>query len=272
MFSTAPTNKLPLWMKESTRSLVARKWKHLHMARPGSTCREPLSLCFHAWFHVSQFFRCHRFLAKHCTEQKKERFRSITPDAARTAAAHDTRALYQAIRFLTPKQVRRMVRFRGNAGEPLLADQEIRYLEQHFAPIFQTQEAQQVPFTCAPVLLTEAEIVCQLARTKKYKAVAPSTIPALMIRALAPPLGEWLHRYLHQSWRTAPSIPQEWKDATLALLLKRLVLTPGDLRPIALTCGLGKAILGGMFDESIMNCTIECVSSPWLRTHPTEEY
>ena len=56
MFPTAPTNKLPLWMKESTRSLVARKWKHLHLARQGLTCREPLSLCFHAWFHVSRFF------------------------------------------------------------------------------------------------------------------------------------------------------------------------------------------------------------------------
>ena len=245
MFSCAPTNKLPLWMKESTRSLVAQKWKHLHLARQGLGDTMPLSKCFHVWFHVSRFFRCHRLLAKHCTEQKKERFRSITADAARAAAAHDTRALYQAIRLLTPKQVRRMVRFRGSVGEPMLAEQELHHMERHFAPIFQTSEAPTTTDTCTPVLLTEAELVFQLAQTKKYKAVAPSTIPALLIRALAPALGDWLHRYLQQSWRTAPCIPQMWKDATLALLPKRQVLTPGDLRPIALTCGLGKAVLGG---------------------------
>lgn len=134
---------------------------------------------------------------------------------------------------------------RGTSGELLDAEQKLQCLEQHFRPIFQAADVHLVPSSCPPTLLTEDELVQQLSQTKCYKAVSATSLPAMLVKALAPSLGGWLHRFLHEHWRTAPCIPPEWKNASLALLHKRPVVTPGDLRPIALTCGIGKAVLGG---------------------------
>lgn len=64
------------------------------------------------------------------------------------------------------------------------------------------------------------------------------------MKTLAAPLASWLETYLRQNWICTPRVPQLWKDAHLALLAKRSVQPPADLRPNALTCSLGKAVLG----------------------------
>ena len=68
---------------------------------------------------------------------------------------------------------------------------------------------------------------------------------SLFVKALSGSLAAWLHQFLVQIWTMKPQIPQEWKDAKLTLLPKRQVKQPTDLRPIALTDPVGKAILCG---------------------------
>ena len=94
---------------------------------------------------------------------------------------------------------------------------------------------------------TQADLAHELRATKIDKAVAPGTLPPLIIKRFASQLASWLYRYLEITWHHhRPSIPAEWKDAVLTLLAKRTVTNPTDLRPIALTCGLGKTVLGAL--------------------------
>ena len=98
MFSQETTRKLPRWM-EALRA--PQKAAPAQFATPRT--------CFQAWHHVTQVFRLHKQLKTHGAQLKKDRTRAIMDEAARAAAAHDTRALYHAVRSLTPKQVRRTV-------------------------------------------------------------------------------------------------------------------------------------------------------------------
>ena len=91
---------------------------------------------------------------------------------------------------------------------------------------------------------TEATLCAALQKAPIQKAVAPGTMPNLLLRVLAPELAAWLWPSLGAMWcSTTPSIPQSWKDAWLCLLAKRAVKSANDTRPIALTDGLGKVIL-----------------------------
>lgn len=76
-----------------------------------------------------------------------------------------------------------------------------------------------------------------------------------------------IHRYLTDVWTAdRPTIPQEWKNATLTLLAKRTVNSLTDLRPIALTCGIGKAVLG-----ALVKCAHRHVA-PTLAKYPLFAY
>ena len=70
-----------------------------------------------------------------CKQKKRNRVRQITDNAARAAAQHDSRGLYEAVRALTPKQARRCIRFRTDQGALHSPAQELKILIEHFTII-----------------------------------------------------------------------------------------------------------------------------------------
>lgn len=231
----------PLWADSTSMSLVSRKWKHLDWARKQHPSLGLTTL--RAWYHWMRFRQLHKQLCHHCTRNKLDRIRQITSAAARAAAAHDTRALYEAVRQLTPKQARRAIRFRDAQG--LLQDPR---LQVDFTKIFDVPTDPVLTPTCSPWIPSANDLYHQLRKTKPLKAVAPGTLPGLVAKRLAPELASWPHTYLTMQWGTHCVVPQLWRDAFLTLLAKRTVMSPSGLRPIALTCCLGKAVLGAYID------------------------
>lgn len=161
----------------------------------------------------------------------------VTDKACRAAFSHDSPGLYQAIRTLTPKQTRKTVRFRDDQGNLLSPVEELQLLEQYFQAIFQTERVALPFFHTHALVLTPEELERQLSELKENKAIAPNPLPTILVKNSAGSLAQWLHTFLATTWTTRPMIPQCWKDAKLTLL-------PTDLRPIALTDPVGKAVLG----------------------------
>ena len=55
-----------IWNMHSTRSLVAMKWRHLHLARHPQQHVGPTCQVFHAWVHVVKFMQLRSRLRQHC--------------------------------------------------------------------------------------------------------------------------------------------------------------------------------------------------------------
>ena len=232
------------WCLYSTRSLVALKWRHLHLARTTQLKTSLTNGVFRACYHMTQHAKLRHRLRKHCQDLRKQRVQKIIHDATQAAARHDARRLYMAIRTLTPKQPRRQIRFR-TAGVAQTPQVELEALMTHFEAIFCGTSSDVPPLTPLDLPFTQEDLEHELRATQIDKAVAPGTMPPLIIKHFAPHLSHWLYRFLEVEWGHAqPTIPATWKNASLTLLAKRTVHSPNDLRPIALTCGLGKAVLG----------------------------
>ena len=244
-FRKSPEPRDANWCLYSTRSLVALKWRHLHLARNAQLQpASQMSGVFRAWFHMTQHAKLRHRLRKHCQDLRKQRIQKIIQDATQAANRHDARRLYMAIRTLTPKQPRRQIRFR-NAGVAQDPQAELNALMAHFEAIFCATSSDVPPLTSLELPFTQEDLERELRATKIDKAVAPGTVPPLIIKHFASHLSHWLYRFLEVEWGSAhPTIPAAWKNASLSLLAKRTVHSPNDLRPIALTCGLGKAVLG----------------------------
>ena len=246
-FRTSPVQPEVTWNLPATRSLVALKWRHLHLARNTQSCtRSYIVQVFQAWHHMSQHFKLRTRLRKHCQAKRQERVNKVIQEATGAAYRHDSKRLYMAIRSLTPKQPRRQIRFR-QAGIAQTPQEELHALRAHFEAIFCASTSDLPTLQSMTMPFTQADLEHELRATKIDKAVASGTLPPLILKHFAPQLASWLYRYLEITWQhPCPSIPSEWKDAALTLLAKRPVTTPSDLRPIALTCGTGKAVLGAL--------------------------
>ena len=245
------------------RPLIAQLWHHYKLLRRLKPTT--LSLFFEAWMHFCHVKKLKIQLSNACREAKQARLHRVVEQAQEAAARHDSRKLYSIIRSLTPKQPFRLIRLQGHRGTAISAPEECRQLEGHFANVFMSkiqympppmQSLETMPFTFD-------DLCNALAKAPPGKAVAPGTLPNLLIRSLAFELAEWLWGILHNLWiEGRPTIPQLWKDAWLSLLAKRAVRQPRDIRPIALTDGLGKIILG------LLTTKLMAITYPVLRTLP----
>ena len=142
----------------------------------GILAKAPVAFCFRAWHHVHTFFRSRKQLKQHCLLLKQERLCAITDAAARAPP------------IMTPA---RCIRFRGSHEELLNGNFNV------WNSTFDLSSRQRriaAPTSCSPILFTEDELVFQLSHTKGHKAVSMTSLP--VIKALAPALGSWLHRFL----------------------------------------------------------------------------
>ena len=214
----------PLWTQQQPRSLVARKWKHLFYLK--NLPSMDLRTLVQAWFHSAQHQKLTRELRHLGHAKKKEKLLHVTQQATMAARRHDARGLYEAIRTLAPKQTKRMIRFRSPIGGLYSPEDEIKILTDHFTAIFtaSTSEIQPLEYSAFP--LTVQDVAKQLRKFDAFKAVAPNSIPSVLLKALSQPIANWIVPLLHEQWSQKPMIPGSWKDAHLALLAKRSVRSP----------------------------------------------
>ena len=227
------------------RSVVAQMWSHFRALR--RTWQTTQFSMFQAWHHFAQISKSKRELSKACKRLKQQRLFDAVALAQDAADRHDTRKLFCIIRSIAPKMPFKLIRLRGQHGEALTATAECDLLEAHFRSVFQSpdcpadvymQPLQSMPFT-------QSDLEAGLMKAAVTKAVAPGTLPNVLLRALAENLSQWLWPMLEELWMSSiPTIPQCWRDAWLCLLAKRNVKKPTDTRPIALTDGIGKVVLG----------------------------
>ena len=228
------------------RSIMAQLWHLYGTIRNTQTCT--LQSLFQVWQSHVRLMQLKRRLSKSCKAAKVHRLQTAVAEAHQAALRQDIRTVFQVIRKLTPKQPFRTIRLRGPQGEALPAFDECKQFEAHFAEVFQSPTSEPVhamtPIHELP--FTFDELVHAFHTAPITKAAGPHSMPHLLLRLLAEPLATWLWPALEQSWchQSHPTIPQEWRDAWLVLLAKRLVRCPGDVRPIALTDSIGKTVLG----------------------------
>ena len=228
------------------RSIVAQLWHSYSIVRRTSTCSLPD--LFRAWFHSTRIQQLKRRLSTSCKQAKVKRLQDAATAAHHAALRHDTRVVFEIIRRLTPKQPHRAIRLRGSKGEALFAIEECAQFEQHFASVFQSTSEIHPPDNGPLVGLpfSRDDLAHAFGSAPVHKAVGPKTLPNLLLRALSEPLADWLWPALQHEWcgTKEPTVPQAWRDAWLVLLAKRLVRSPKDIRPIALTDSIGRTVLG----------------------------
>ena len=233
------------------RSIIAQLWHSYGIVR--RTNVTTTMALFEAWKHASRLQALKKRLSASCRHAKAQRLHQAVADAHHAALRHDTRTVFAIIRKITPRQPYRTIRLRGPKGEAIPAFEEGRQLVEHFQTVFQSTtyspplnmgQLSHLPFTFDA-------LVNGFHKAPITKAVGPCSLPNLMLRLLAEPLAEWLWPALTDAWcnHENPPIPQDWKDAWLVLLAKRLVKQPKDIRPIALTDSIGNTVLGLLTQE-----------------------
>ena len=232
------------------RPLVADLWSHFRALRQPQ--QPDLCNIFHAWSHITKIRDLKKQLTASCKAAKQMRLLEAVRQAEEAAAHHDTRKLFCIIRSIAPKAPYKLIRLRGQNGAALTAPEECALLEAHFREVFQCQMQQTSlegkPLACMP--FSKEALANAFAQASIHKAVAPGTLPNIVIRSLANELADWIWPHLDQLWTCqSPIIPQSWKDAWLCLIAKKNVRQPKDVRPIALTDGIGKTVLGLLTQE-----------------------
>lgn len=98
-FCRAPTQQLPLWMEGSARSLVARKWKHLHYARLGNSCESSSCLLFSCLASCSHVFSVAQAIETALLTTEARKTLCHHGCSSQGSANHDASALYQIQRI-----------------------------------------------------------------------------------------------------------------------------------------------------------------------------
>ena len=98
-----------------------------------------------------------------------------------------------------------------------------------------------------PVPFTVGALAGALRRIPTTKAVAPNCAPGLIWNSLADLIAPLLHAIITKWWsQKTPWIPASWRSGWLQLIPKpnKPPTRPNNLRPLALQCPLGKAVMG----------------------------
>ena len=79
----------------AARSIVALKWRHLHLARHSQhRGHPPLMQAFVAWKHMSKHLQLRKRLRAHCQARRRAKLQSVIDEATQAAHRHDSRRLY----------------------------------------------------------------------------------------------------------------------------------------------------------------------------------
>ncbi|OLQ04150.1 hypothetical protein AK812_SmicGene12812 [Symbiodinium microadriaticum] len=165
--------------------------------------------------------------------------------AKQALARHDTHTFFAVIQQLAPKQARGRVQLKGEHGEMLTAEAEIDTLHAYWDSIFNDGAQAHDSCLAAGIQVTAQEVLEVVAKLPMRKAAMPGRAPCAAWKLAAEDVAPHLHAYVQQAWVPGPvSVPLYLTEAWLHFMSKpgRTLRTPGDLRPLALQTGGGKAL------------------------------
>ena len=221
--------------------------KHLWTKHQELLRSKPATLgqIFRKWTLWSDIQRTRRTLRRTCKQRKRHRIEQKIHEATTAYRQRDPYRMYKVVRELAPKAPFKQVHLRNQYGLAQDPAQELDAIAAFFADLCQggewtysTGPLPDLPFTCE-------DLEHSLALTPSAKSVAPGTCPGLLVKALAPHLAPWLYELLTNAWTqgTMLHIPPAWRNAWVTCVPKRTIKAPRDIRPIALQCPIGKAVL-----------------------------
>ena len=249
-----PVRARPMLDHHNTPALVGpihRMWELWREARRprASTLGDVLR----KWRLMTQLRVQRRLVQRISRRSRRERVEDLLKDAAKAATAHDQAGLYKIVNRLGPKQRRARLQLRDVQGGILTKDQELRELHGHFTEVYRARPGDAVR-TRAVVMPTfdVAQVERSLRLIPAGKATPSHCVPSVVWKTCYRELAPYLQDNLCKLWSTdIVQVPRLWRDAWFALLPKpsRVCKRPGDLRPIALQCSLGKASIKLLCEE-----------------------
>ena len=226
--------------------ITTNKWTHRKMLTQirGQSNRA----VFRAWFHVCRFMalnRQHRRFAYHLRRMK---FEELLQEACQAATKHDTHRLFDLINRHSPKAPKRRLQLRNEQGHPITPSEERSLL---IAFVRDTWRGDPLPMP-APgpptgVPFTIQDLVAALKLIPTGKAVAAPCAPGPTWNSTADMIAPVLYAILNRWWsHDTPWIPVSWRSGWLQLIPKpnKPPVRPANLRPLAMMCPLGKAVMG----------------------------
>ena len=180
----------------------------------------------------------------------KERRRRYMEDQLRQATVAqgrgDVRTLHRIINSIAPKTTRARPQIRDKQGRMTTPEKELRIIQSYWQQVYSSDQRVAVA-PIGPVHVDGELLRVMLAKLPAYKALPSHYVPSVAWKLVSVPLADLLNRTVLEAWRQGRvDIPQEWRDAWLALLLKpqKQGKCPSEYRPIGLADPIGKTVLG----------------------------
>ena len=234
------------FMPWQSNPVVHSKWQHrsMYMAVNSMT----LGGMFQAWYHWTKFHVLNRLQRKFARNLRRRQFEETVAMAQQAANRHDTHQLFEIINRFAPKTPRRSMQLRSEQGALMTPHEERKMLIDFVSETWRgvpltplhTDRPLAVPFTIDA-------LAAALSRIPTAKAAAPPCAPGMIWNSLADQLAPILHALLTKWWsQSTPWIPMSWRSGWLQLIPKpnKPPVRPHNLRPLALQCPLGKAVMG----------------------------
>ena len=249
----AAAQRAPPWQQHQVQESIQHlwsKWRAFKQVR-----KQGLRGWFQAWKAWKTFDRQYRAHQKRCKQARRAVLLQAMEEAEQHARTHNSRGLYQIIKRLAPKQVRKRMQLRGQDGQMLTPD-----LTQHFSQRFKATQPADVAMATRTWegrgdFPLDATMLCHyIQQVPRRKAVPQGHPPSASWRLCADLISPWLCDVLHEQWSTpALHIPRAWTDVDLALVPKpdRSGRDPQDHRPIGLACPLQKKFLGALLQPHV---------------------
>ena len=241
--ATIPMKKSQPSRGKATGSLLGQMWamkKEMHADRTITT-----SNVFRRWKQSIQLQSMRKILRKQCKLNKRALVEEKIQEATAAFQRHDPYRMYKVVRALAPKAPYQSVHIRTTLGLAQNPEDELRDLTSFFAELCKGEETHfdNSPLKAMP--FEAQDLAKSIAGTPSTKSVAPGCVPGLVLKAIAEPLATWLFALLERMWCQGQMtyLPSMWRDAWVTCVPKRTVKTPKDIRPIALQCPIGKAVL-----------------------------
>ena len=246
--------------------LVRQMWEqHALLIRSASPT---LRQVFEKWQHWCQLKKLRKQVRTTNRQRKREAMQQTIQEAAEAFRSHDPYKMYRVVRKIAPKTPYQTVHLRSKAGLAQDPEQELQEIANFLAELCRGQEyapptgtLDEMPFTCQ-------ELEHALRCTPSTKSVAPDSCPGILVKHTADEYAPWLFEALKQMWLCNESIkiPHRWKAAWVICIPKRHISTPRDIRPIALQCPIGKAVLRAIVRKA------QEFARPALQPYPVYAY
>ena len=261
-----PVQKLPKTILPWKRNqqIIHTKWDHRRwFLTPRCTSVTSVLRC---WFHVARFYRLKRLHRRMAYRARAIQFEDITQAASRAAAQHDMHTMFKIINNNSPKQPRKRIQLRTANGHIATPAESAEILTRYVSELWAGPSKIGVQFSDAPgVPFTLEQLIQALSRIPVCKATAPPFAPGAVWRTVATELAPWLYSQLQLWWSSPdPYIPKDWKDGWLVMIPKpqKPPVTPGNLRPLAMQCPIGKCIMGILIHQAVSQAHDSLISWP----------